>query len=40
MGLAHIDHGLNKVLAVQTEYPCDADNEVLLQRVRHRKLAF
>ena len=40
MGLAHIDHGLNKVLAVQTEYPCNTNDEVLLQRVRHRQLTF
>ena len=40
MGLAHIDHGLNEILTVQTEHPCNTDDKVLLQRVRNRQLAF
>ena len=38
--LADIQHGLNKVLTIQTEYPCDTDNEILLQRLADCQLAF
>ena len=38
--LADIQHGLNKVLTIQTEYPCDTDNEILLQRLADCQLTF
>ena len=31
--LADIQHGLDKVLTIQTKLPCNADNEILLQYI-------
>ena len=39
MGLADIDHGLNKVLPVEAEYPCDPDDEILLKNTADSQLA-
>ena len=38
--LADIQHGLNKVLTIQTEHPRNADNEILLQRLANCQLTF
>ena len=40
MGLAYIQHGLDEIFTVQAEHPCNADNEILLQRLAHCQLTF
>ena len=38
--LADIQHGLDKVLTIQAKHPCNADNEILLQRLADCQLPF
>ena len=40
MCLTNIQHGLNKVLTIQAKHPCNADNEILLQRLADCQLTF
>ena len=39
VGLTHVQHGLDEILSVLTEHPGNADNEVLLQCLRHSQLS-
>ena len=39
MCFSHVDHGLNEVLSVKTEYPGNPDNEVLLKSISNRQLS-
>ena len=34
------NHGLNKVLTIQAKHPCNADNEILLQRLADYQFPF
>ena len=39
VSLAHLEHRLDEVLAIEAEHPCNANNEILFKRPAHSEFA-